>query len=463
MGGDTDGDDPLIGQVLQGKLEVIRQIGMGGMGVVYEVEHKLTRHRRALKILHAQVATDANVVTRFVREAGVAGTLRSPYVVETLDAGRLEDGSPYLLMEMLEGEPLSAIVHSDRRLPVARAARIAWQTCEGLRAAHAAGIVHRDLKPENLFLIRDEKSREQVKILDFGISKFTETQPRAGPLTEENAVMGTPWYMSPEQVRGSREVDSRTDLYSVGVILYEALGGDRPFSAEGLPQLAVQIFQGECAPLEERAPDLDAAVVQVVRRAMHRDRDARFQSARELQEALRPFVDPADLPAPARAAAEPASAMEATMAAPSTRPPAGPVVTTPAAWSRTAPADGSHTWLGRTGRFGRVLVAAGVALLAVAGAVAWWGGGADETEPEPVAAAGGGLDPDGARAVGDLDGGSPEAPQADAGPADAGASDAGPRDTGAGSVGAGSMRTQGPAMATPEEDPGALIRRLPEE
>jgi serine/threonine-protein kinase len=275
----------LSGELLNGKLRVIRKLGAGGMGAVYEVEHTLTKHRRALKVLHGDIASDFHVVERFLREAAVAGTLGSPCVVDTYDAGQLEDGSPYVLMELLNGESLGSLLSRHRRLSVGDVAAIGVEMCRGLTALHAAGIVHRDIKPENVFLARD-RDGVRVKLLDFGISKFGDTLSSG---TKSGAIVGTPYYISPEQMQDSKRVDARTDLYSTGVTLYELVSGARPFEADTFPMLVIKVIRGECTPLGERVP-VDSAFSAIVARAMALDPAARFASAAELGEALAPLA-----------------------------------------------------------------------------------------------------------------------------------------------------------------------------
>ncbi|MBX3250050.1 MAG: serine/threonine protein kinase [Myxococcales bacterium] len=270
--------------LLDGKLEIVRLLGAGGMGAVYEVVHQITRHHRALKVLHPSFAKNREVAARFMREASVAGTLRTPYVVETFDAGLLADGSPYVLMERLEGEALSDALASG--LGAGDVARIGVEVCAGLEAAHAAGIVHRDLKPDNIFLATTPGGGRHVKLLDFGISKFTKEQDFHGTLTQDGAMMGTPLYMSPEQASGDKDIDGRSDVYSLGVVLYEALSGAPPFEAESFPALVVRIYEGRFEPLTRRVPGIDPTLAAVVERAMARDREARFPTATALRAAL---------------------------------------------------------------------------------------------------------------------------------------------------------------------------------
>jgi serine/threonine protein kinase len=278
--------------VVSGKLEVIRKIAGGGMGAVYEVEHKLTKHRRALKILHKSQALNRRHVERLLREASVAGRLDTPHVVETLDAGMLEDGTPYVLMELLEGRALLDLVETESPLDVTRTVRLIRQVCRGMAEAHDAGIIHRDLKPENIIIQEGPNGEELVKIIDFGISHFR-SHEEDGPvtrLTTEGTIIGTPYYMSPEQASG-RDVDERTDVYALGVILYEALTGKLPFIAETTGALFIKIGTGEYLPLRHRRRDIDAGLADVVERAFHREPGERFASARELSEALAPYAD----------------------------------------------------------------------------------------------------------------------------------------------------------------------------
>jgi serine/threonine-protein kinase len=266
---------------------VERLLGEGGMGAVYEVEHLITRHRRALKVMHSKLATNAETIARFIREAGVAGTLRTPYVVETFDAGQLDDGSPYVLMELLEGRPLSALFEAPTPLSAGRLVGLICQVLEGLAVAHRAGIVHRDIKPDNVFVGNDDRGLERVRILDFGISKFTQGQPDyQGTLTTEGAMMGTPYYMSPEQALGVKDIDARSDLYSVGVMLYEGLARKRPYEGQTLAALVLKIHHGDHEPIRDLVPGLPKGLGDAVERALSVEPARRFASAEEMLAAL---------------------------------------------------------------------------------------------------------------------------------------------------------------------------------
>ena len=278
------------GTLVAGKLRIVRLLGSGGMGAVYEVEHELTKHHRALKLLHARYKVYPELIQRFLREASAAGRIGNPHIAETFDAGELETGDPYLVMELLKGETLSDHLRRKQRLSVMEASELVRQACTGVQAAHDAGIVHRDLKPENLFVtIRDH--RPFVKILDFGISKF-DPHLTGGEMstTREGTSLGTPLYMPPEQVRGDKRVDARADIYALGVILYECITGRRPYEAETLAHLAVLIHEGQAAPIAEVRPDVPPAFAEMVHRAMANKPEMRFSTAREFGDALANFT-----------------------------------------------------------------------------------------------------------------------------------------------------------------------------
>src|SRR5262249_24926807 len=235
-----------VGCIVDGRYRIDGVLGRGGMGVVYRARHEVIDKLFAIKILLP--TEDADVVERFVNEARAATAIGNDHIVDTVDFGQLPDGSTYFVMEYLEGRTLSQRIKAEQMIPVAVALSIAKQIAEGMSAAHLAGIVHRDLKPENIFLTKREEDEDFVKLLDFGIAKM---QARENRLTRAGTIFGTPHYMSPEQASAS-EVDSRADVYSLGVILYEMLAGQVPFDAENPMGLLTQHLYTPPVPLTER-------------------------------------------------------------------------------------------------------------------------------------------------------------------------------------------------------------------
>lgn len=283
------------GDIVDQKYRIVRLLGEGGMGAVYEGENTRIHRRVAIKVLHSSVASSQDAVQRFEREAQAAGRIGSEHIVEVLDLGHLSDGDRYMVMEFLDGQSLSERIEARGRMSAQAIAPIVVQLLEGLRAAHDAGIIHRDLKPDNVFLLASRSSQKDfVKILDFGISKFN-TLGGEFSMTRTGAVMGTPYYMSPEQAKGNRDVDLRADLYAVGVILYEALAGEVPFSAETFNELLFKIVLESPAPLVDKVPDMDPAFAAIVDKAMARDPGQRFQTAEEMKLALEAWLAGAPL------------------------------------------------------------------------------------------------------------------------------------------------------------------------
>jgi serine/threonine-protein kinase len=277
----------LPGQILAEKYRIIRQIGQGGMGAVFEGENVRIRRRVAIKTLHAAVSMKEDVIQRFEREAQAAGRIGSEHIVEVLDMGELPDSTRYMVMEFLEGQTLGERIVKQGRIAPRDMVPIMDQLLEGLEAAHKAGIIHRDLKPANVFLCSGRGgATDFVKILDFGVSKFNVLNDEEMSMTRTGAVVGTPYYMSPEQAKGARSIDHRADLYSVGVMLYEAITGQVPFSAETFNELIFKIALESPPPPEQFVPNLDPAFSALLRRAMSRDVGERFQSAAELRSAL---------------------------------------------------------------------------------------------------------------------------------------------------------------------------------
>ena len=264
-----------------GPYRIVRQLGEGGMGVVYEARQESLDRRVALKTLHPEYARNQETVTRFFNEAKVLSRLEHPSIVQVSDFGTTPDGTAYLVMEYLRGESLGhrlgALADRGERLPVVTTLQIAWQVADVLAVAHAMGVVHRDLKPDNLMLVADPvaPSGERVKLLDFGIAKLTNDRDRSGLKTDTQAVMGTPMYMSPEQCAGAGGVDARSDVYSLGCVLYEALGGRPPFIADGGGRIiAMHLFQ-EPAPLLSLSPKTPASVAELVHRLLTKDKRLR--------------------------------------------------------------------------------------------------------------------------------------------------------------------------------------------
>ena len=280
------------GQIIEGKYSILRLLGEGGMGSVYEGENVRIHRKVAIKVLHAGIAENVDAVARFEREAQAAGRIGSDHIVQVLDLGNLPGGDRFMVMEYLEGQSLSQRIQSRGRLTPEQAIPLMTQLLEGLGAAHRAGIIHRDLKPDNIYLVPHKKGHgDFVKILDFGISKFNKVSGEGGAgsnmsMTRTGAVMGTPYYMSPEQAKGSRDMDHRSDLYSAGVILYEAITGRVPFNAETFNELIFKIVLEIPAPPEQHVPGLDPAFSALIRQAMAREQSARFQTAQEFAEAL---------------------------------------------------------------------------------------------------------------------------------------------------------------------------------
>lgn len=273
-----------VGDLVDGKYRLLRVIGEGGWGIVFEGENARTLRRVAIKILRARADLTADIRDRFEREAQAAGRIGSEHIVEVFDLGTLADGSHYMVMELLSGEDLACRLRSQGPLHPQLAAKIVIQVLEGLGAAHEAGIMHRDLKPENLFLVPTRSGEDFVKILDFGISKFT--TPGVSSATRTGAVLGSPYYMAPEQARGIKNVDPRTDLYSVGTLLFECVTGRVPFDGDNFNDLMFKIaLSPRPSPLEFR-PDLDPDLVPIISKSIQADANSRFETAEQFRDAL---------------------------------------------------------------------------------------------------------------------------------------------------------------------------------
>jgi serine/threonine-protein kinase len=264
------------------------------MGVVYAVHHEILDQRMALKILAPDVAQQSTAVARFLNEARLAARLRSDHLCQVLDAGVTENGLPFIAMELLEGCDLARLLYERRApLPVGEAVEYIVQTLDAVAEAHARGVVHRDLKPSNLFLTQLPGAPPVIKVLDFGISKSDDafgTGHVPANITSSRAIIGSPTYMSPEQIQNVRKTDHRADIWSTGVILYELMSGVLPFRGETPGEIFVQIIEGQATPLSKLRPEVPAALSDIVARCLRRNVDERFENVVALAEALAPYA-----------------------------------------------------------------------------------------------------------------------------------------------------------------------------
>lgn len=280
-----------VGFVIAGKYRVTGELGRGGMAAVYEAENVDIGKRVAIKVLAQELISSAVVVERFLREARAVAAIRSPHICDVYDSGRLEDGRPFLVLELLEGESLYERMIRVGQIDIQTTVAVITQTCKGLIKAHAAGIVHRDLKPENIFVSKDEEGRVLAKILDFGLAKFYSSMDTGSAgqqrLTREGAVFGTPAYMSPEQVRGQGAVDSRADLWALGAITYESLTGRTVWSTDqGVAMTFAQIANAPLPDPLALRPDLTDSFRAWFQKALDRNIEKRFQTPKEFADEL---------------------------------------------------------------------------------------------------------------------------------------------------------------------------------
>jgi serine/threonine-protein kinase len=320
-----------IGDVLAGKYRVERIMGQGGMGVVVAARHAELGELRALKLMLPGAAASAEAVDRFMREARAAARLRSEHVTRVHDVGRLESGAPYIVMEYLEGSDLQQLLEARGTIRPEDAVGYVLQACEAVGEAHAAGIVHRDLKPANLFLTRAANGAPCIKVLDFGIAKLGDVAPGAVAMTAATQMLGTPLYMSPEQMKSAHDVDARTDVWSLGAILYRMLAGKTAFDGNSIAELYGSMLTEDPSPIARCRADVPPALEAVVMRCLQKQPDARYANASELGAALLPFVAP--LSAGASAPATPAPSAPLAAAAVSTPTMPAPSAQTAAAWA----------------------------------------------------------------------------------------------------------------------------------
>jgi serine/threonine-protein kinase len=280
------------GDVLAGKYSVDRVIGSGGMGVVVVAVHVDLYERVALKFLLPEAMQSQEVVARFAREARAAFKLKSEHVARVIDVGSLDNGGPFMVMEFLDGSDLDGVTEARGALPIGEAVEYILQACEAIAEAHTLGIIHRDLKPANLFLTRRRDGSPCIKVLDFGLSKVgvnVEPRRKGASMTGTRQMLGSPLYMPPEQMLASRDVDVRSDIWSIGAILFELITNSPPFVGDNLPELQGRVLSGTPQKLRALRPDAPAALEAIIEKCLQKERGNRFANVADLAAALVPF------------------------------------------------------------------------------------------------------------------------------------------------------------------------------
>jgi len=326
------------GELISGKYRIVRLIGDGGMGTVYEARHEVLGSGVALKFLHADLAKRPGLTQRFLQEARVSATIQSLHVAHVTDVDTAQDGSPYLVMELLTGEGLQSMLDRHGKLQVEQAVDFALQILAGLEAAHAMGVVHRDLKPDNVF-VTQSSGGPLLKLIDFGIAKLRASSEFTKGLTRAGVVMGTPEYMAPEQLLSAQTTDHRADIYSLGVMLFEMVSGLRPADGDDAEIIVAAVEAGRVRKLADVAPGLPDGLVRLIERATLPDREQRFESAAAMRLALAAFAGNLSHAGRIAASAEPqvafsAPASAALLGLPANPP--GPATNVP----KTLPPDG---------------------------------------------------------------------------------------------------------------------------
>jgi serine/threonine-protein kinase len=290
----------VVGQLIAGKYRIEQMLGRGGMGVVMAALHEHLNQRVALKFLTDDAYQQPEAVARFLREARSAVQIQSEHVARVMDVGTLESGAPYMVMEHLRGLDLKEVINRRGQLPITEAVDFLLQACDAVAEAHSLGIVHRDLKPSNLFLTERPDGTPLVKVLDFGISKALNSgnigETSKHQMTASAAIMGSPQYMSPEQIRSSKNVDARADVWALGTILHELLAGSPAYVADTVPGLLAMIVADAPPPVTQSRPDTPAELEDAILRCLEKDRDRRFGSVAELARALERFASPETRP-----------------------------------------------------------------------------------------------------------------------------------------------------------------------
>jgi serine/threonine protein kinase len=282
------------GEVFLGKYRIEKVLGQGGMGVVVSARHLELDELVAIKFLHPTFAAQSDQVERFIREGRAAAKIKSEHVARVRDVGKTDGGVPYMILEHLTGTDLAALIKTEGKIAIPDAVEYVLQACEALAEAHTSGIVHRDLKPANLFLTDRADGSPCVKLLDFGISKLLDSTDAA--LTATNGMMGSPLYMSPEQLAAAKNADKRADIWALGIILYELVTAERPFLADTLPQLVLRVATDRPTPLSQYLPDAPVGFELTVMKCLEKSVDERFQDVGALAKALEPFAPAEALP-----------------------------------------------------------------------------------------------------------------------------------------------------------------------
>ncbi len=393
--------------MLAGKYRVEKVLGFGGMGVVVSAFRGDLEQRVAVKFLSQAAAERPDAAERFRREARAAAKIRSEHVARVLDVGTLDSGLPYMVMEFLEGNDIAEELRRLQRLPILDAVEFILQATEALAEAHAAGVVHRDLKPGNLFLAQRADGTRRVKVLDFGISKaLTGSSVEELSLTKTAALIGSPLYMAPEQMRSAKDVDTRADIWSLGAMMYEMLTGEPPYTGESIPQLCAALLHDDPIPLRQHRPEIPEGLEQAVLRCLMKDRNHRFPNVCELGRALLPFAL-ADSRIHVERAERVMGVTDVTMsgmapgtertslpysATPAMSVPITPLAVTPAAAMQMEPTVNSWGQSGLVAapkRRGPLLIAGGVAALLAAGGGLWAASGSPAPEGKAAPAVSG--------------------------------------------------------------------------
>ncbi len=361
------------GDLIAGKYRVDRVLGAGGMGVVVAATQVALDRAVALKFLRPRVLERPDHVARFAREARAAAKLESEHVTRVLEVGALEGGQPYIVMEYLEGEDLSQVLARRGPLPCDEAVGYVLEACEAVAEAHAHGIVHRDLKPANLFLATRATGAPVIKVLDFGLSKFAGEEK----VTSASTLLGSPLYMSPEQLWSATAADSRSDIWSLGVVLYELLTAHAPFSSDRMPELIAAILHKSPRPIEEERPEVPAGLRAVIHRCLEKEPSLRFADTGELAQALAEFGPPST------ALSRPSIAAESVAGSSRTIGPLVPGSTTLVSGQPSRRGKALRPWL-----FGTIGVLAIGAVVGVVGLPRGVQGGAESPSPTSPASAG---------------------------------------------------------------------------